>query len=472
MCGDLYHSISYNFLLLGYRQTADGKVGISGGVTVSSSTFKNKIHSTGSIGYNYDTLAGGGVTVGYSETDSGSSIIDAINGQASWNANYGFQGSADLSFNPERLGQVAKDSWDYLKQVGKGFTDSMGNAMDDLMNGVGYVFRGRDDEEGSLMQDLFGHTDEYKFKKYWASLSKEEKFNMLAGRFDRKDRQVKPKRYSTDQDNSEIIDPEKFGNLEYLLKYPRKSKDSEILNRKAVLEKAREKLSDKDLDDFYKNNKPKIIEISEKYGEAGVNDFLKGALIGTTGTIAETILSPLEMVSSDMKKKPLSESEKMKATKEFFEGKSDAFIEGYLRANNITEKAIIVGGIYSLAKSVAKSTLASRNSDTFFGNADSFKYKKTFFNENPTLIGKVVVHHAVEQQILNRYPGVVSPQEMHSLNNLRGIPIALNSDIHLSKIRKDWNRFYKNNPNPTKNDIINKAKEIDRLYGNYFLPKR
>ncbi|PJE04638.1 MAG: hypothetical protein CK427_02370, partial [Leptospira sp.] len=36
--------------------------------------------------------------------DSGTSIIDAINGQASWNANYGFQGSADLSFNPERLG--------------------------------------------------------------------------------------------------------------------------------------------------------------------------------------------------------------------------------------------------------------------------------------------------------------------------------------------------------------------------------
>ncbi len=40
----------------------------------------------------------------YPETDSGSSIIDAINGQASWNANYGFQGSADISFSAERLG--------------------------------------------------------------------------------------------------------------------------------------------------------------------------------------------------------------------------------------------------------------------------------------------------------------------------------------------------------------------------------
>lgn len=32
---------------------------------------------------------------------------------------------------------------------------------------------------------------------------------------------------------------------------------------------------------------------------------------------------------------------------------------------------------------------------------------------------------------------------MHSLDNLRGIPKEINSDLHLSKIRKEWNKFYK-----------------------------
>ncbi len=51
--------------------------------------------------------------------------------------------------------------------------------------------------------------------------------------------------------------------------------------------------------------------------------------------------------------------------------------------------------------------------------------------------------------------------EMHSLENLRGIPKALNSDLHLSKIRLEWNRFYEGNLNPAKQELLNKATEID-----------
>lgn len=89
-------------------------------------------------------------------------------------------------------------------------------------------------------------------------------------------------------------------------------------------------------------------------------------------------------------------------------------------------------------------------------------YKKTFFNEYPDLKGSVVVHHAIEQQVLKRHPNLFSLEEIHALENLRGIPKEINSDIHLSKIRRDWNRFYRNSPNPTKEEVINYMIELDK----------
>jgi hypothetical protein len=105
-----------------------------------------------------------------------------------------------------------------------------------------------------------------------------------------------------------------------------------------------------------------------------------------------------------------------------------------------------------------------------FGEAASNNYPATFFRANPDLEGRVVVHHAVERQALRRYPGVVSKAEMHSLENLRGVPKELNADLHLSKIRKEWNRFYRTTPNPTSEQLLMKATEIDRKYGTLFRP--
>jgi len=59
---------------------------------------------------------------------------------------------------------------------------------------------------------------------------------------------------------------------------------------------------------------------------------------------------------------------------------------------------------------------------------------------------------------------------MHSLENLRGIPKEINSEIHLSKIRKEWNKFYRQNPNPTKQQLLDKATEIDDMFGTEFNP--
>jgi|GEM_PF-865151 len=116
------------------------------------------------------------------------------------------------------------------------------------------------------------------------------------------------------------------------------------------------------------------------------------------------------------------------------------------------------------------------NAGAQFGNATSNAYRATFFAAYPELEGQVVVHHAVEQQVLSRFPGVVSKSEIHSLENLRGIPLQLNSELHLSTIRTEWNRFYKlfeaNGTSPTKPQLLQKATEIDQKYGTQFNPPR
>ena len=101
---------------------------------------------------------------------------------------------------------------------------------------------------------------------------------------------------------------------------------------------------------------------------------------------------------------------------------------------------------------------------------DIKNYRKTFFDEYPELEGSVVVHHAIEQQVLKKFPNLFTLEEIHVLENLRGIPKEINSDIHLSKIRKDWNRFYRNHPNPTKEEIISYMIELDKKYGENFNP--
>ena len=83
-----------------------------------------------------------------------------------------------------------------------------------------------------------------------------------------------------------------------------------------------------------------------------------------------------------------------------------------------------------------------KNRDATFGEARSKDYRTNFFEAYPWLEGEVVVHHAVEQQVQQLYPGLISDSEMHSLKNLRGIPKDINSDIHLSEIRKEWGDFY------------------------------
>jgi RHS repeat-associated protein len=104
------------------------------------------------------------------------------------------------------------------------------------------------------------------------------------------------------------------------------------------------------------------------------------------------------------------------------------------------------------------------------GRSATTNYRGTFFAAHPELEGKVVVHHAVEQQILTRYPGRFTSSEINSLENLRGIPKSANADLHLSKIRKTWNEFYRAHPNATREKILEQATLIDNAYGTQFNP--
>ncbi|PFI75775.1 hypothetical protein COI83_29825 [Bacillus cereus] len=100
----------------------------------------------------------------------------------------------------------------------------------------------------------------------------------------------------------------------------------------------------------------------------------------------------------------------------------------------------------------------------------SKNYRKTFFDQYPGLKGNVVVHHAVEQQVLKKYPNLFTEAEIYDIENLRGIPKEINNEVHLSSIRKDWNEFYKSHPNPTKKEVIDYMIELDKQYGDKFTP--
>jgi hypothetical protein len=105
-------------------------------------------------------------------------------------------------------------------------------------------------------------------------------------------------------------------------------------------------------------------------------------------------------------------------------------------------------------------------------SATSTNYRETFFAAHPAMRDKVVVHHGVEQQVLEKYPGLFTEAEIHSLTNLRGIPSSINSELHLSKIRLAWNRFYKSHPTATKQDVLDFAAELDKKFGAFFNPPR
>jgi hypothetical protein len=104
------------------------------------------------------------------------------------------------------------------------------------------------------------------------------------------------------------------------------------------------------------------------------------------------------------------------------------------------------------------------------------EYRKTFFDAHPELQhfkNDIVVHHAIEQDLLVMWPRLFSANEINSIENLRGIPKELDDTLHKSVIRKEWNRFYLQHEAspPTRQQVIEFAQRIDAKLGGKFVPK-
>ena len=81
------------------------------------------------------------------------------------------------------------------------------------------------------------------------------------------------------------------------------------------------------------------------------------------------------------------------------------------------------------------------------------------------------VHHAIPQKILTLRPDLFSDMEIHSLENLRGIPTAMERTLH-DPISKEWNSFFRETAanTLTREKLLGEATRIDQTYGHYFQP--
>ncbi|WP_205601443.1 hypothetical protein, partial [Cellulomonas iranensis] len=110
------------------------------------------------------------------------------------------------------------------------------------------------------------------------------------------------------------------------------------------------------------------------------------------------------------------------------------------------------------------------------GFATTKEHRVTFARAYPDIdMSTVVVHHAVERNALRRFRGLFDEYELHSIENLRGIPNDVNAEIHLSAIRRSWDafreRFVELGRQPTKQEVLDHATHIDDLYGHLFTPR-
>jgi hypothetical protein len=114
-------------------------------------------------------------------------------------------------------------------------------------------------------------------------------------------------------------------------------------------------------------------------------------------------------------------------------------------------------------------------------------YQKVYFAHYPHLFGKVVVHHAIEKDVLesdNEYHdmfvkalGTRLNEFIHGISNLRGVikggidkdstTWLINNKMHLSAIRNEWNSRYKDlSPSTaTIDDFEAERRRQDRIFG-------
>lgn len=104
----------------------------------------------------------------------------------------------------------------------------------------------------------------------------------------------------------------------------------------------------------------------------------------------------------------------------------------------------------------------------YFATVSSYRENfKNKFNDVKDQIGEV--HHAVPQWVQTRYAHLgITNNQMHSLENLRGIPN--NNSLDHVTITNYWEAFYNSNQNANIGEIMDFVKFIDDEFGHLFVP--
>ncbi|MER9496365.1 hypothetical protein NKI86_31925, partial [Mesorhizobium sp. M0320] len=108
-----------------------------------------------------------------------------------------------------------------------------------------------------------------------------------------------------------------------------------------------------------------------------------------------------------------------------------------------------------LGAMLARDTSKVKHAGAKVGWAPSKDYRKTFFDANPSLNK-------------SDYIGLFAEQELHSIENLRGIRNEFDINLHQKVIRNEWEYFYKKNPHATRQKVLDYVTEIDKKYGHLF----
>ncbi|MBA4049679.1 MAG: hypothetical protein C0464_01585 [Cyanobacteria bacterium DS2.008] len=100
-------------------------------------------------------------------------------------------------------------------------------------------------------------------------------------------------------------------------------------------------------------------------------------------------------------------------------------------------------------------------------------YRDSFFNKHPGLIpvaDRITVHHAIPKWVLKEHPGLFTAKEINDIESLRGIYKSVNDELHNDKMHNAWRYFALNNPNPTRQDVLQMVETLDVKYGRLFIP--
>ncbi len=102
-------------------------------------------------------------------------------------------------------------------------------------------------------------------------------------------------------------------------------------------------------------------------------------------------------------------------------------------------------------------------------------YDLLFYSKFPHLRkfkSEMQVHHALPQDLLEEHIGLFKAREINNVRFLSGIPNEARIDgerVH-QLITNSWSKFLLQNTNPTREQVMQHMRKLDKDYGRYFVP--